>query len=125
VRRVMAEFIEGGSVRAAVSRELLQKELKFERDPGLRTGPGGSTDGTLTGGSGGGNRGVASVAAAAIGLSSGAAGSGANADLNTNSGSKPTLDKASLDKLRKKQMAEVGTAGAVVVFFIILIALLI
>lgn len=127
VRRVMTEFIEGGSVRAAVSRELLQKELKFERDPKMRDAQGGQS-----GGGGVGAGAAAGIAAGAVAVAlSGSTGSsssssaGGTHDNFPGSRSKPTLDKAALAKLRKKQTVEVAAASAAVVtFFAVIIALL-
>lgn len=36
LRRVMTEFIEGGSIHAALNQELLDRELRVEKDPKLR-----------------------------------------------------------------------------------------
>ena len=123
LRRVVTEFVEGGSVRAALGKELLEKELRYERDPKMRQAASaqGGTSGTgnSSGGSGGSDDvAVGSDTNGADGLESGSAAGMTN-------GKRPTPDKATLDKLRKKQMTELAVASTTVVtFFTIVIALL-
>lgn len=130
VRRVMEEFVDGGSVRAAVSRELLQKELKFERDPKMRdsagaSAVGGAGAGTVSGSTS--STAAGTIVAAIFGASNQASASQSDTGDGTGgSTTKPQPDKATLDKLRKKQMAEVAAAGtAIIGIFGAIIALLI
>ncbi|HEX8182513.1 MAG TPA: hypothetical protein VF575_02835 [Candidatus Saccharimonadales bacterium] len=50
VRRVVGEFLEGRDVSAAVSREIREKELKYERDPRMRQSTGGQAASLVAGG---------------------------------------------------------------------------
>lgn len=120
LRRVVTEFVEGGSVRAALNKELLEKELRYERDPRMRQ-LSGSSGSAVTGTSAGV---VASVVGAiTIGRHTGSDTSTTNdlpssQFLKNGSGSKPTPDQATLDKIKKQQMVQLAAGGAVAVTFI-------
>ncbi|HSH18782.1 MAG TPA: hypothetical protein VK978_05360 [Candidatus Saccharimonadales bacterium] len=113
VRRVMTAFVEGGNVREALNREIVEKELKYERDPKLRQ--------AKSGGKSGGDGAAASTGAAVLGLLGASGGKDNNAagqgtGSAGNSGSKrPVPDQATLDKIRKKQAAELATVSVTIV----------
>jgi hypothetical protein len=113
LRRVVGEFLEGGDVSAAVSREVKQKELKFERDPRMRQAAGqilGSSSGSASVDNSGrpDSTGVES---------SGSQSSDSKAAANNAASSRPgpTPDAATLQALRNKQVATVGATVLVII----------
>lgn len=126
VRRIMTEFVEGGNVRAAIEREVTEKERGFERDPRLRH---------AAAAAGTGLQGAASVlAAAAVGTAASDLG-GANDASRTTDGaqqdsaaasasSKPVPDAATLARLKKQQSMQIAAAGGVVAVLVAVLAVL-
>lgn len=112
VRRVVGEFIQGGNVKEALSREIIQKELQYERDPKLRKSAGGGS------GTGGGAS-AASVSESEKpnngDLKDGSSGA---ATVQKSTGKKPTPNEATLQALRKQQMTQVAVASATVLVIV-------
>lgn len=146
VRRILREFVEGRSVRAAISNELLEKERKFERDPNLRNvqGSTGSTGSPTGGGSPRGSAGhsggsvaggdplrtsmTGATAIAGVIGGSGEIGGKPGGDTGSTGqrGKQPVPDQVTLDRIRKQQMQQVAAATAATAAIIaVAIALLI
>ncbi len=130
LRIVVAEFLEGGDVSAAVSREIKEKELKYERDPRMRQSAGsGQQAGSGVNGGGGGGSGVTVGAMAGgdayatdeAGGSSSARVSQSGLANNTSTaytGPRPTPDAATLKSIRDKQIATVAGMTLLVVLVV-------
>jgi hypothetical protein len=120
VKRVMAEFVEGRSVRAAINQELLDEELRYERDPKLRDA---ARRRAQAGGSG-----VREPIAHAAGAAmlqrtlgkNGDAGAGGQDSVNssteddTTRSSSKKQNKSLIDKARSQPKSHVVAAGAAV-----------
>lgn len=121
VRRVMKQFVEGGNVREALNREIVEKELKYERDPRMRAAAG--KNGGL--GSAGGAAAVASAGLLGLlGADKDQPAAGAAPDSSRKTDKGPMPDAATLAKLKKKQAVELAAVStAIIVFFAVLILL--
>lgn len=115
VRRVLTEFVEGRSVRAAVSRELLQKELRFERDPGMRDAPAVQSAGGVSGA----EAALPAASAAALLIQ------GAETTSSTSDSKEQTPSpKKTEAKSQKQEIVETAIASVVIIaIFTVLIAL--
>lgn len=117
LRRIVKEFLEGGSISAVLSKELQEKELKFERDPRLRqlVSSGRPQD---SGGASGSFESTENQAIQNIGLSA------MNMAFKSDDTSKPgpIPDKATLQQVRKQQVTAVG-GTLLMVILLILVAL--
>jgi uncharacterized membrane-anchored protein YhcB (DUF1043 family) len=125
VRRVVGTFIEGGNIKEALTHEMVQKELQYERDPKLRQA---AQSGQATGGGAAVHSltGQDSQSDADSGGNGQRSGGAQNDSPGTKSGKHPTPDQATLDKLRKQQMTQISIASAIVIIFaLIIIALLV
>ncbi|HEX8226758.1 MAG TPA: hypothetical protein VF572_02725 [Candidatus Saccharimonadales bacterium] len=113
LRKIVAEFLEGGDVSKALAREIQEKEMKFERDPRLR-----QTDGSSSGQADGGG---AAAAAGALAHDSGGTGSSlgtAGSDGTTGqpyAGPKPVPDSATLQAIKQRQAATVAGTTVLVI----------
>ena len=131
LRRIVKEFLEGGNISAALSKEVQEKELKFERDPRMRrlldvgntqriSGDGAVVSSGALGALGalGGLGAPETQAAQNIGLSA------MNMAFQSGRPDKPSPvpDMATLHKIRNQQVAMVG-GTTVCVILLILIAL--
>jgi hypothetical protein len=118
LRRVIGEFLDGGDVSKAVSREVKEKELKYERDPRMRHAAAAATQAAGSGGSGG----LAAVGQADDGVDT--------MELPTAQGSpaytgpRPTPDAAMLKAIRNKQMATVATTTVLVALAVIILIII-
>jgi len=113
LRRIVKEFLEGGSVSAALSKEVQEKELKFERDPRMKLLL--AADGADGDGASDSHDTPESMAVQNIGLSA------MNMTFQNDSQEKagPVPDKATLRKVRNQQMATVGGTALFMVAFIL------
>lgn len=124
MRRVMAEFLQGGNVREVLSKEIVEKDLAYERDPKLRQAQAGRS---------GISNGLAGATTAAAGLAAVSATIGTpfrpdpgaaddSAATRADHAHGPVPDAATLKALRNRQMAGVATAtiaiGAAIVLLI-------
>lgn len=127
VRRIITKFVEGGSVREAITRELFEHDLRYERDPKHRRFEADNVAGS--GGTSGSDGGAISAAAAtAIGLAADAggraAGSEKSGDSQANLRHKPTPDQKTLHTVRNRQIAEVSVGITVLLAIVVAIVVL-
>ncbi len=116
VRRVVAEHLKGGNVREVLARELLEKELTFERDPKMRA----RAAQALAGGG--------SVQAVAAAILQGASQSPAVTEDEESAAAqaagqqrRPIPDEATLRALKRQQ--ELSVAGTILTIIIALVVL--
>ncbi len=113
LRRVVAEFLEGGDVSAAVAKEVKEKEMRYERDPNMRLAGTSGTSAITGNGSG------QSAGGSTGNDVNGQGSSGIGAD-SANGKPLPVPDAATLAALRRKQSA---TLAGTVLLVIVLISL--
>jgi uncharacterized membrane-anchored protein YhcB (DUF1043 family) len=115
LRRVMAEFVEGRSARAAINKELLDEELRYERDPRIRDGfkQRMATGAATSGGSGGNGRAPIPQVGAAMLLRTLGGGQTANSKPQTGKQERKGVQSV-VDAVRTRPKAQLAASGAVV-----------
>lgn len=119
VRRVVSEFIKGGNVKEVLTREMVQKELQFERDPKLRQAKGSDQ---VTGGGSVSRTDDADTESSDRQKTT--AQRGPSEQDGASSGRQPRPDKATIDKLRKQQITQISVAATVVIVFAVIIVVM-
>jgi hypothetical protein len=118
LKRVMTEFIEGRSVRAALNEGLLETELRYERDPKMRAlirrqmSSGGASTGTSAGKTLAASAGAAMLLRTMDGEQSTRASDEKSKATQSDKQSKPT---SALEKARSRPKAQLAATGAVAV----------
>lgn len=127
VRRVVTEFVEGRSVRSAISRELLEKELRFERDPNLRNAPVARSGTSFSGG--GSTQDTAAVAGALLVNSASASVPVSSQNSSVSTGSDAADDNSASDDKRglmtKQEAAQTAVYGTIIIIVFAILAMVI
>lgn len=112
LRRVVRAFIEGRSVREALSHELLEKELRYERDPKMRAARKAA----------GASSGPASVAAVAgLAIISHEAEMPQTSSGNQTAARQPVPDQQTLDRIRRQQITQVTLVSTLLLIFLLVV----
>jgi hypothetical protein len=127
LKRVMKEFVEGRSVRAALNKELLEEELRYERDPQLRDKARQRVAGQQAGAGAGGTALKAAVGATGAAMllrnmkgepADRASGKDAGESFGQNTGKPQRSSQSSqsiFEKVREEPKMQMAAAGAVIV----------
>jgi hypothetical protein len=124
LRRVVGEFLKGGDVTRAVSKEIKEKELQYEQDPNLRHRHEGEGDPRAAQAGGmiiGGLLGTGHVSPQlGIGTASSTDASSQNAQPVVSNSQGPQASPEALRQIRNKQLAAVTTTTVLVVLGIVI-----
>lgn len=118
-RRVMVEYLRGGNVGEVLSRELMEKELQYERDPRMKAAAGGAI-------AGGGGMAITAALFGAQAADNTDPKNGSTADAGSSQSPKrPVPDAATLEALKRQQArALAGGTGLLLLGLLVLVLLL-